>query len=243
MPDECSLPVDPGVRHLLQQQHHVRSPDRRLRRGGLCHYRPAQTHPRRARRAHGVLAEPLRRRLRELRPGHRRRRARAATPNTPKVVLSFQATPRDLYYASWAKGFRVGGGNAPLPIVLRWGPGGGGLSQRRAAHLRVRQHAEFRGRREERLRQLAEGRNQRLLHQVAGHPAEPVCGRQLRPAVHRQPRRGGCLGRGRAGEYGIRTRRRRPGGGLYQCTLHQEQPGELHPRGRQCRRAVSGDQW
>jgi len=32
-----------------------------------------------------------------------------------KVVLSFQADPRDLYYASWAKGFRVGGGNAPLP--------------------------------------------------------------------------------------------------------------------------------
>ncbi len=39
----------------------------------------------------------------------------SSTPNTPKVVLSFQADPRDLYYASWAKGFRVGGGNAPLP--------------------------------------------------------------------------------------------------------------------------------
>ena len=37
------------------------------------------------------------------------------TPNTPKAVLSFQADPRDLYYLSYAKGFRVGGGNAPLP--------------------------------------------------------------------------------------------------------------------------------
>jgi outer membrane receptor protein involved in Fe transport len=39
----------------------------------------------------------------------------SSTPNTPKVVLSFQADPHDLYYLSWAKGFRVGGGNAPLP--------------------------------------------------------------------------------------------------------------------------------
>ncbi len=37
------------------------------------------------------------------------------TPNTPKAVLSFQVDPRNLYYVSYAKGFRVGGGNAPLP--------------------------------------------------------------------------------------------------------------------------------
>jgi outer membrane receptor protein involved in Fe transport len=37
------------------------------------------------------------------------------TPNTPKAVLSFQVDPRNLYYLSYAKGFRVGGGNAPLP--------------------------------------------------------------------------------------------------------------------------------
>jgi iron complex outermembrane receptor protein len=37
------------------------------------------------------------------------------TPSTPKAVLSFQADPRNLYYLSYAKGFRVGGGNAPLP--------------------------------------------------------------------------------------------------------------------------------
>jgi outer membrane receptor protein involved in Fe transport len=37
------------------------------------------------------------------------------TPNTPKVTLAFQVDPADLFYASYAKGFRVGGGNAPLP--------------------------------------------------------------------------------------------------------------------------------
>jgi iron complex outermembrane receptor protein len=37
------------------------------------------------------------------------------TPNTPKATLSFQVDPKDLYYVTYAKGFRVGGGNAPLP--------------------------------------------------------------------------------------------------------------------------------
>jgi iron complex outermembrane recepter protein len=37
------------------------------------------------------------------------------TPNTPKATLSFQVDPKDLFYATYAKGFRVGGGNAPLP--------------------------------------------------------------------------------------------------------------------------------
>jgi iron complex outermembrane receptor protein len=37
------------------------------------------------------------------------------TPKTPKVTASFQVDPKDLFYATYAKGFRVGGGNAPLP--------------------------------------------------------------------------------------------------------------------------------
>ena len=37
------------------------------------------------------------------------------TPNTPKATLSFQVDPKDLYYFTYAKGFRMGGGNAPLP--------------------------------------------------------------------------------------------------------------------------------
>ena len=41
--------------------------------------------------------------------------SQSETPNTPKAVLSFQVDPRNLYYLSYGKGFRVGGGNAPLP--------------------------------------------------------------------------------------------------------------------------------
>ncbi|MBV9696821.1 MAG: TonB-dependent receptor, partial [Gammaproteobacteria bacterium] len=37
------------------------------------------------------------------------------TPNTPKLTVAFQVDPNDLYYLTYAKGFRVGGGNAPLP--------------------------------------------------------------------------------------------------------------------------------
>ncbi len=37
------------------------------------------------------------------------------TANTPKLGLAFQADPNNLYYFTYAKGFRAGGGNAPLP--------------------------------------------------------------------------------------------------------------------------------
>jgi outer membrane receptor protein involved in Fe transport len=35
---------------------------------------------------------------------------------TPKLSLSYQYDPHDLYYATYAKGFRPGGVNAPLPV-------------------------------------------------------------------------------------------------------------------------------
>ncbi|HEX3842856.1 MAG TPA: TonB-dependent receptor [Steroidobacteraceae bacterium] len=37
------------------------------------------------------------------------------TPNTPKVGLAMQMNKANLLYATYAKGFRVGGGNSPLP--------------------------------------------------------------------------------------------------------------------------------
>ena len=40
------------------------------------------------------------------------------TPFTPKVGVSFQADPNDLYYFTYAKGFRTGGDNAPIPSLL-----------------------------------------------------------------------------------------------------------------------------
>jgi iron complex outermembrane recepter protein len=36
---------------------------------------------------------------------------------TPKVSLQYQADPKDLYYFTYAKGFRPGGANNPLPYV------------------------------------------------------------------------------------------------------------------------------
>jgi len=37
------------------------------------------------------------------------------TPSTPKATLAFQMNPSNMFYASYAKGFRVGGGNPALP--------------------------------------------------------------------------------------------------------------------------------
>jgi iron complex outermembrane recepter protein len=37
------------------------------------------------------------------------------TPNTPKASLAYQMDPANLFYVTYAKGFRVGGGNPPLP--------------------------------------------------------------------------------------------------------------------------------
>ena len=45
---------------------------------------------------------------------------------TPKVGLSFQMDPANLYYFTYAKGFRPGGGNNPLPNYC---DGDGGLNQ------------------------------------------------------------------------------------------------------------------
>ncbi|HEY3730769.1 MAG TPA: TonB-dependent receptor [Steroidobacteraceae bacterium] len=41
--------------------------------------------------------------------------SQAETPFTPKVGISYQMTPNHLFYATYAKGFREGGANAPLP--------------------------------------------------------------------------------------------------------------------------------
>jgi iron complex outermembrane receptor protein len=40
------------------------------------------------------------------------------TPFTPKLGVSFQADPDDLYYFTFAKGFRTGGDNPPIPSLL-----------------------------------------------------------------------------------------------------------------------------
>ncbi len=48
-------------------------------------------------------------------PGVGRRASTSSNPNTPKATLSLQADPNDMYYVTYAKGYRVGGGNPSLP--------------------------------------------------------------------------------------------------------------------------------
>jgi len=48
-------------------------------------------------------------------PGVGRSASTSSNPNTPKVSLAFQADRDNLYYLTYAKGYRVGGGNPELP--------------------------------------------------------------------------------------------------------------------------------
>lgn len=52
--------------------------------------------------------------------------SQSETSFTPKASVSFQADANNLFYATYAKGFRPGGGNAPLPGYC---DGTGGLAQ------------------------------------------------------------------------------------------------------------------
>ena len=72
---------------------------------------------------------------------------------TPKVGISFQQDPNNLWYATYAKGFRPGGGNAPLPDFCGPGPDRRGLRQRPgAAHVQLRLHPKLRDRQQEQFR-------------------------------------------------------------------------------------------
>jgi outer membrane receptor protein involved in Fe transport len=41
-----------------------------------------------------------------------------ANPFTPKLGLTYRFDPNDMAYLTWAKGFRIGGANAPIPAAL-----------------------------------------------------------------------------------------------------------------------------
>ena len=59
-------------------------------------------------------------------PGLGRRASTSSNPNTPKASLSFQIDPANMVYATYAKGFRVGGGNAELPAYCNFDLGNAG---------------------------------------------------------------------------------------------------------------------
>ena len=43
--------------------------------------------------------------------------AESEKPTTPKVSAAYQATKDDLFYLTYAKGYRIGGANAPIPVA------------------------------------------------------------------------------------------------------------------------------
>jgi iron complex outermembrane recepter protein len=51
------------------------------------------------------------------------------TPTTPKIGLSYDINATSMVYASATKGYRIGGGNPPLPLVSDENPAGCPLTQ------------------------------------------------------------------------------------------------------------------
>ncbi len=146
------------------------------------------------------------------------------TPKTPKATLSFQVDPKDLFYLTLRQGLPGRRRQRAAAVLLRRGPRRRRIPERRAAHVQVRLHAKLRDRLQERLRRLAEDRDQRLLHQVGSDPAEHLCRGRLRPAVHRQSGHGGGLGRRPTGRDEVRPRGHRSCHRLHQRALLQERP-------------------
>ena len=90
---------------------------------------------------------------------------------TPKASLQFQADPTDLYYSTYAKGFRPGGANNPLPHAACPTDFANFGIQTDPQHLQLRHRQQLRDRREEQLRQPRAPRDQHLLHPLEQHPA------------------------------------------------------------------------
>jgi len=96
---------------------------------------------------------------------------------TPKLGVSFQLDPENLFYATYAKGFRPGGVNAPLAgicapylVDLGYTSGQSPLNYNptppRASKSDQKRHCRS-----------AANRHEPLLHQVERHPAERIRGR------------------------------------------------------------------
>ena len=92
VPDQSQLSVDPGLRHLLQQQHDLRPPDRGIRRGKLRVHRLDEADGRRARRDALVHPEPLPMGTRT-RTGRAPRPVRSETPNHAEGEVSVPGRP------------------------------------------------------------------------------------------------------------------------------------------------------
>ena len=202
-PDGSS--VLPYRRLVFQPPDQSRPAVRRLRRGGHQRDRQAQADC-------SAAASPTRSsRSRACRTARRTAaRARpttppAQTPFTPKVGLQCQVDPTNMYYFTYAKGFRPGGGN---PTRCRAARSAARTSQprhqRRTADLQVRHGAELRDRRQEQHRHIGAARHQHLLHQVEQHPAERGAA-DLPDPMDAESRQGGGQGLRHPGRFRSRS--------------------------------------
>ncbi len=104
---------------------------------------------------------------------------------TPKAGLSWQVDPQNLYYATYANGYRAGGANAPLPSFCTAGLAAEGYPNGAPGTYKSDTTQSFELGAKNNLRTSAHC-VQRLLHQVERHSAKCLCRGELRSAVHRQ---------------------------------------------------------
>ena len=117
---------------------------------------------------------------------------------TPKVSLAYQYDPRNLYYFTYAKGFRPGGGNNPVPVRRLCQRFPKLRHSRRTVDLQFRHRQQLRSGCEEQHRQPLQDCQQHLLHPLEQHPADRGAA-GVPNIVHLEPRHGGGQGPGHPG--------------------------------------------
>ena len=117
---------------------------------------------------------------------------------TPKVSLAYQYDPRNLYYFTYAKGFRPGGGNNPVPYAACASRFPKFRHSRRTVDLQFRHRQQLRSGCEEQHRQPLQDFEQHLLHPLEQYPADRGAA-GVPDIVHLEPRHGGGQGPGHPG--------------------------------------------
>ena len=156
-----------------------------------------------------------------MRPTSVERRARPRIRSRPRSASPTRWTRNNLYYFTYAKGFRPGGGNNPRAVCRLRRRLPSLRHSRCAADLRLGHRQQLRGRREEQFQQPRQDRQQRLLHPVEQHPADRGAA-GLPDFVHLESGQGDRQGPGHAGRN--RAHRRFDGGTdgrLHRRALHQ----------------------
>jgi iron complex outermembrane receptor protein len=139
---------------------------------------------------------------------------------TPKLDLSYQPNPNDLYYATYAKGFRPGGANNPVPqAACAQDFQSFGITASPATYDSDTVNS-LRDRRQEQHREPCPLGHQRVLRALEQHPADRRTA-DLPDFLHLQSRHRRRQGRRHPGGYpGDQCALGRDLGRLHRCPLH-----------------------